>query len=55
MSGGISGIGKSGSIPQEPPKEPETNGNQLDAINTFNDLTQILTSLASEAKLGGKK
>ncbi len=55
MSGGVSGVGKSGSVPQEPPKEPETNENQLDAINMFNDLTQILTSLASEAKLGEKK
>ncbi|MEM8727364.1 MAG: hypothetical protein AAGE99_01425 [Chlamydiota bacterium] len=58
---GLSGIGGSGHIPQQPPQQPpeqpeqsETNLNQTDAINLFNDLTQIIASLVSEAKLGGK-
>lgn len=54
---GVSGVGGSGNIPQQPPEQieqPETDLNQTDAINLFNDLTQELASLASEAKLGGK-
>ncbi|MCB1073153.1 MAG: hypothetical protein H7A41_00895 [Chlamydiales bacterium] len=56
---GVSGVGGSGQVPQQPPELPEQtetdlNQNQTDAINLFNDLTQVLTSLANEAKLGGK-
>ena len=51
---GVSGVGGSGNIPQEPLKQPETSQNELDAINSFNNLIQDLASLTSEAKLGGK-
>lgn len=50
----ISGVGGSGQVPQKPPEHLETIVNQIDAINFFNDITEQLVSLASEARLGGK-
>ncbi len=56
MNGSISGIGQSGSIPLESAKPIEADEGQQDAaINLFENLTQELTSLASETRLGGEK
>ena len=53
MSSSISGTSGAGHFPPEPIKPPETDLNQLDAINTFTNLIKELTFLASESKLGG--
>ncbi|MDJ0652335.1 MAG: hypothetical protein QNJ27_04955 [Simkaniaceae bacterium] len=54
MMKSIPGVGGPGHVPQQPSEQPETDLNQTAATDLFNDLIQKLSSLISEAKLGGK-